>query len=127
MNEKINSLRLDAGISTLENDPRLVVINKNGEVIDPMIGLEKFAELIIRECAEVALREDHDPYECILSHFGLKPKCWCGKDHTGQEPVNEEEPIKQFAKEISDEIDKRVLEDLTRLANESKRTDGDLI
>jgi len=50
MNEKINSLRLDAGISTLENDPRLVVINKNGEIIDPMIGLEKFAELIVKEC-----------------------------------------------------------------------------
>jgi hypothetical protein len=29
------------------------------------------AELIIRECADVALRENHDPYECILKHFGL--------------------------------------------------------
>jgi hypothetical protein len=26
----------------------------------------------VKECANVALREDHDPYECILSHFGLK-------------------------------------------------------
>lgn len=42
-------------------------------------------------------------------------KCWCGKDHTGQEPVNEEELIKQFAKEISDEIDKKVLEELEKL------------
>jgi hypothetical protein len=33
---------------------------------------EKFAELIVRECADVALREDHDPYECILNHFGVK-------------------------------------------------------
>jgi len=32
---------------------------------------EKFAELIVRECAEIALRENHDPYECILKHFGL--------------------------------------------------------
>ena len=32
----------------------------------------KFAEVIIRECAELALRENHDPYECILNHFGLK-------------------------------------------------------
>ena len=29
-------------------------------------------ELIIRECADVALRENHDPYECILRHFGLE-------------------------------------------------------
>lgn len=34
--------------------------------------LEKFAELIIQECAEVALREEHDPSDCILGHFGLK-------------------------------------------------------
>lgn len=33
---------------------------------------EKFAELIIRECAGVALREEHDPYECILNHFGVE-------------------------------------------------------
>lgn len=32
---------------------------------------EQFAELIIRECANVALRENHDPYECILKHFGI--------------------------------------------------------
>ena len=34
--------------------------------------LEKFAELIVRECANVALREDHEPGECILRHFGVK-------------------------------------------------------
>jgi hypothetical protein len=33
---------------------------------------EKFAELIVRECANVALREDHEPDECILRHFGVK-------------------------------------------------------
>lgn len=33
---------------------------------------EKFAELIIRECAKVALDEAHDPYECILAHFGVE-------------------------------------------------------
>ena len=33
---------------------------------------EKFAELIIRECAKVALDEAHDSYECILSHFGIE-------------------------------------------------------
>ena len=34
--------------------------------------LEMFAELIVKECAEIALREDHDPYECIKRHFGVK-------------------------------------------------------
>jgi hypothetical protein len=33
---------------------------------------KKFAELIVKECAEIALREDHDPYECIKRHFGVK-------------------------------------------------------
>jgi hypothetical protein len=34
--------------------------------------IEEFAELIVRECANVALREDHEPDECILRHFGVK-------------------------------------------------------
>ena len=51
MNELINNLRLDAGIAQLKDDPRLVVIDREGNVIDPLIGLEKFAELIVRECA----------------------------------------------------------------------------
>ena len=33
-----------------------------------------FAETIIRMCADIAMREEHDPYECILKHFGLGPK-----------------------------------------------------
>jgi hypothetical protein len=56
MNEHLNELRLEAGIARLEDDPWLVVINKEGNVIDPLIGLEKFAELIIQECiAQVKL------------------------------------------------------------------------
>jgi len=34
--------------------------------------LEKFAELIVKECASIVLREDHEPDECILRHFGVK-------------------------------------------------------
>jgi hypothetical protein len=33
---------------------------------------EKFAEAIVRECAAIALREDHEPSECILKHFGVE-------------------------------------------------------
>ena len=36
------------------------------------IDQQLFAELIIKECANIALREDHDPYECIKRHFGIK-------------------------------------------------------
>jgi hypothetical protein len=35
-------------------------------------AIERFAELIVRECANVALREDHEPDECILRHFGVE-------------------------------------------------------
>jgi hypothetical protein len=38
----------------------------------PQYFAEKFAELIVRECAEIALREEHDPYECIKKHFGVE-------------------------------------------------------
>ena len=36
-------------------------------------GIDMFAELIIRECAAIALHEDHDPFECIMNHFGIEP------------------------------------------------------
>ena len=62
MNELINNLRLDAGIAQLKDDPRLVVIDREGNVIDPLIGLEKFAELIVKECARIA-RATPCPYE----------------------------------------------------------------
>jgi hypothetical protein len=55
MNERINNLRLDAGISQLKDDPRLVVIDREGNVIDPLVGLEKFAELIVQECIDTVL------------------------------------------------------------------------
>ena len=34
--------------------------------------MQKFAEAIVRECAAIALREDHEPSECILRHFGVR-------------------------------------------------------
>jgi hypothetical protein len=53
MNERINELRLDAGISQLKDDLRLAVIDRGGNIIDPLIGLEKFAELIVKECIDI--------------------------------------------------------------------------
>jgi hypothetical protein len=40
--------------------------------LEDWINVEKFAELIVRECANIALREDHDPSDCILKHFGVE-------------------------------------------------------
>lgn len=38
---------------------------------------QRLGELIVRRCAEIALREDHDPADCILSYFNLP----VGADH----------------------------------------------
>lgn len=83
MNERLNELRLDAGISQLHDDPRLVVIDRSGKVIDPLVGLEKFAEMIVRECMEVAgASYTSTPEDCvyyvdlavnrIAEHFGVE-------------------------------------------------------
>ena len=57
MKSKLNELRLDAGIARIENQQWLCVLDKEtGMMIDPMIGLEKFAELIVKECAELTSR-----------------------------------------------------------------------
>ena len=36
------------------------------------ISQQKFAELIVKECADIALRKEHDPYECIKKYFGIE-------------------------------------------------------
>ena len=78
MNERINNLRLDAGISQLKDDPRLVVIDRQGNVIDPLIGLEKFAELIVRECMDVVdpgvnqVIARFQARQWLAEHFGVE-------------------------------------------------------
>jgi hypothetical protein len=48
MKSKLNELRLDAGIARIENQQWLCVLDKEtGMMIDPLIGLEKFAQLIV--------------------------------------------------------------------------------
>ena len=79
MNEKLNELRLDAGIARIEKQQWLCVLDKEtGMMIDPMIGLEKFAELIVRECG-VALSpmlrdmvSRGQAYDLIKQHFGVE-------------------------------------------------------
>lgn len=63
MSNRINNL--------IKSVPDLRYDCSEGNFLTNRKALYDFAELIIRECAEVALREEHDPYECILSHFEI--------------------------------------------------------
>ena len=69
MNEKIKQLCEQAKAYATES-------TKDFTGDEPVVWMdyytEKFAELIVRECADIALREEHDPYECIKKHFGVK-------------------------------------------------------
>ena len=81
MNERINQLRLEAGISRLQDEPKfMVAVNKEGTVIEPLSGLEKFAELIVKECAKVILETPveyteidtmHRIRDNVKEHFGI--------------------------------------------------------
>jgi hypothetical protein len=76
MNEKIKQLAEKAGFYLWENEPW----KPEGAVVDWSCDydseLEKFAELIIRECANVAHTciddEWFDVGGAILDHFGVK-------------------------------------------------------
>ena len=84
MNKQINELRLDAGISLLHDEPYLVAVNKSGEIIDPIAGLEKFAQLIVQEClaqvdkVDAMLEDDREKTGAawvglaIAKHFGVE-------------------------------------------------------
>lgn len=54
---RINELRLEAGISRLRDEPKfMVAVSKEGTVVEPLDGIEKFAKLIVREC--IAITDD---------------------------------------------------------------------
>ena len=80
MNKRINQLRLEAGISRLHDEPKfMVAVSKEGTVIEPLDGLEKFAELIVRECAGIACEHmelnegtDYNIGSKIKQHFGVE-------------------------------------------------------
>ena len=76
MNIKLNELRLDAGIARIENQQWLCVLDKEtGMLIDPLIGLEKFAELIVKECADIATLNQFQWDSAggyVLEHFGVE-------------------------------------------------------
>ena len=72
MNERIRELADEAGLrfTQLMSNPMVPVVD--GKETD----LEKFAELIVKECAELANEETSLPYdsysEKIKKHFGVE-------------------------------------------------------
>ena len=84
MNHLLNEMRLDAGIARVGPDDyetnQLVVISKDGKVIDPLIGLEVYGRMIVDECVRVVENEfwsdPHEVYQAIdliKQHFGMDP------------------------------------------------------
>lgn len=71
MQKRVEELVLEAGFKTeLWNNPYPYTVYKEDH--NNPGSLERFAEALIRECAAVALREEHEPSECILHHFELE-------------------------------------------------------
>jgi hypothetical protein len=66
MNERIKRLAREAG---LEFDDDLV-LEPEPIYYTPQKDLEKFAELIVRECAEICL--EANDHKNILRHFGVE-------------------------------------------------------
>jgi hypothetical protein len=83
MNERINDLRLEAGIGRLHEVPYMVAVNKEGELIEPLEGLQKFAELIVAEC--VAICQDVDGEDNIDAKSGRQDCAVEIREHFGVE------------------------------------------
>ena len=70
MNERIRELAEQA--LEIVSNKRMLKDGQLERTWNPHEYDQVFAELIVRECAAVALREDHEPSECILRHFGVE-------------------------------------------------------
>jgi ribonuclease D len=68
MNEKIKQLAEQAGLrfTQLMSNPMVPVVD--GKETD----LEKFAELIVKECIDTAFHKGHPDLEFLLKHFGVE-------------------------------------------------------
>ena len=67
MNERIRELQSKSYLMCKQ-----IVDDDGHAVVTPDQWFDKFAELLVRECADIALQEEHDPYECIKKHFGVE-------------------------------------------------------
>ena len=74
MNERIQKLALQAGlINYIDNEtPRRYLVSGNADLEE----VKEFAQLIVRECAELADESTSRPYESygimIKQHFGVE-------------------------------------------------------
>ena len=73
MKAKLNELRLEAGISRLHDEPKfMVAVSKEGNVIEPLDGLEKFADLIIQECLDIVDEEGCGEGGSVRAYIKIK-------------------------------------------------------
>ena len=76
MNERIKELAKQAGIKITPMIVDGIEYEYEDVDMDGSEDLEKFAELIVRECAGVVIKEmNYDASECcakILEHFGVE-------------------------------------------------------
>jgi hypothetical protein len=98
MNDRINDLRLAAGICRLNDDQYLVVVNIKGEIIEPLDGIQKFAELIIQECVDI-VADAVDHREPASTYVG-KIKEYFGVEDTKREQFDK--AIKEVFKDGAD-------------------------
>jgi len=76
MNERIKELAREAGLKWKAQPPHYT--NTNNPIDFPVSAnrdLEKFAELIVKECAKVGERYadgNYEVYNQIMAHFGLE-------------------------------------------------------
>jgi hypothetical protein len=71
--ELLEDLAIRGGIYDCICDPYDKL--KNGNPYSSVMGdLDRFAEKIVRLCADIAMREDQDPAKCILDYFGVDNK-----------------------------------------------------
>ena len=73
MNERIENLALDAGLlNYVDNEtPRRYFINGHADLEE----VKKFAEMIVRECADIATINQYQSYtpgHYVLKHFEVK-------------------------------------------------------
>ena len=76
MNERIKELAREAGLKWKAQPPHYT--NTNNPIDFPVSAnrdLEKFAELIVKECADIGQQYadgNYEVYNQILEHFGLE-------------------------------------------------------
>ena len=73
MNERIEKLALDAGLlNYVDNEtPRRYFVDGHADLEE----VEKFAQLIVKECADIATINQYQSYtpgHYVLKHFGVK-------------------------------------------------------